>query len=323
MVAVAHGAETAPTVVEAANRTARAALHDRLLAMPPESFERLVATLLKQVGYANVKVTRRGADGGIDLDADAPVAVGAVPVRVQVKRWKRNVPVEVVRELRGCLSPGERGLIVSTSSFTPAAILASRERDKVPIWLVPGQQMVDMLIEQGLGVRKRRLLLLELEPESSDSRAPTAVSVTGSHDPLVHRPKSARTPSGRLIAIPVGQHFDGDRASLLPIFSALAGAALRESADLDYFAIKRHIVFTVGDGRQRRVIMLVTVQSQRLEVRLRLPSNVRSGDRLSPCMDKAWRNLRYRLHLASPVEVDRELQNWLGSAVREGLAATA
>lgn len=113
----------------------------------------------------------------------------------------------------------------------------------------------------------------------------------------------------------------GTRASLLPIFSALAGAVLRESADADYFGTKNYIVFTVGDGRQQRAVMLVTVQARRLELRLRLPPSLPYGPRLVPCADKAWRNLRHRLYLTSPGEVDTELQHWLAAAFSLDIAA--
>jgi hypothetical protein len=286
--------------------------------MPYDAFEALVGQLLEGVGYKNVQVTARGPDGGVDLTAEATVKLGIVRVLVQAKRQKRNVPVDVVRALRGCLAPGDHGIVITTASFTSAARKAAGENGRVPIWLVDSTQVFDMLVEQGIGVSKRRPMLLELVAANVPiSVSPEKREEALAHDPLAYQPRYTRTPRGRTIEIPISAHFAGQRAALLPIFSALAGAALHACPDVDYFAIRQHIVFAVGTEHHRSVAMLVQVQGKRLAIYLRLPRETSTTPRLLSYRDKGWYTLGYKVYLGVPGDVDNELRSWLEQAFRD------
>jgi hypothetical protein len=317
VIEISHIGRRALETVEQENRRVRSVLHEHLFTMPPSEFEHFIGELLESQGYRNVQVTGRSSDGGVDIIVDNVLGLGLVRILVQVKRWKQNIPVKIIRELRGCLDPGSHGVVITTSGFTKAAKSAAEEPGRTPIWLITGEQVVDMLIEAGLGVRKRRLLLLEIE-EATGVVSPRENEV---HRPFEHQPRISHTPSGHQITRSIREHFVGERTALLPVFSVLAGAVLRESTDVDYFAIKRHIVFVVGDEQESQVVMLVTVQAKRLELRLRLPSSMNYGDRLQPCADKAWKNLVHRVYLTLPNEIDSELRGWLNLAINNPLPA--
>lgn len=71
----------------------------------------------------------------------------------------------VVQQLRGSLGTDERGLIVTTSSFSKGARdEATRSSSHTPIDLIDGDQLVSLLVEYNLGVKKNRYQLLELTP---------------------------------------------------------------------------------------------------------------------------------------------------------------
>lgn len=137
------------------NKQVREALHDSLYAMSSSDFETLVALLLERMGFAEVRVTQRTRDGGIDVQATDTTKAGIpVPVAVQAKRWKKgnNVQVSTVRELRGILKPGAQGIIVTTSDFTSDARKEAQQPGMAAIRLISGDELVKSLIEHGIGI---------------------------------------------------------------------------------------------------------------------------------------------------------------------------
>src|ERR1700687_6104915 len=112
---VPGGRPNISSLVEASNNRVLAAFLESLMRMPYDNFEALIGQLLVGVGYKSVQVSARGPDGGVDLTAEATVRLGSVRVLVQVKRHRRNIPVEIIRELRGCLLPGDHGVVITTA----------------------------------------------------------------------------------------------------------------------------------------------------------------------------------------------------------------
>ncbi len=122
--------------------------------MPPEGFERICQRLLRESGFQQVKVTGKTGDGGIDghgiLEINPLVSFKVV---FQCKRYQGAVSTSHVRDFRGAMmGRADKGIIMTTGSFT---LDAKREavRDGVPpIELVDGEKMIDMFenIELGL-----------------------------------------------------------------------------------------------------------------------------------------------------------------------------
>jgi restriction system protein len=83
--------------------------------------------------------------------------LGLHKVLFQAKRWTRSVGSEVVRNFVGALVSNrvERGILVSTSSFSDAAKKEAIKSGNVK--LIDGKELVSLMIRCGLGVRKRRL----------------------------------------------------------------------------------------------------------------------------------------------------------------------
>lgn len=153
--------------IEEHNRRVKAKLLAALKEMDPKTFEHLIARLLERIGYEGVQVTRYSGDGGIDIRATLTVGgVTSVPTAIQVKRYAGNVPGKVIRELRGSLGVHERGLVITTSDFTKDAQAEASASDKVPISLVNGKRLVDLLVEKQLGVVARQVHVLDLDLDS-------------------------------------------------------------------------------------------------------------------------------------------------------------
>lgn len=167
--------------INAKNLEVRGRLRAVLSEMDPKDFEHLMGQLLGALGFEDVRVTKYSGDGGIDLRARLSVG-GVTDVRtaVQVKRWSNSVSGRTVRELRGGLGPHERGLVITLSTFTRDAQREADEPDRSPISLVDGERLIDLLVENEIGVSRRRVTILELDEGSllPSDETPTTIEPT-------------------------------------------------------------------------------------------------------------------------------------------------
>lgn len=125
-----------------------------LKTIPPDSFERLCQRVLRESGFVQVEVTGRSGDGGID--GKGVVKVGGLlsfHAVFQCKRFSRNVPSKVVRDFRGAMiGRADKGLLLTTSSFTRDARLEASRDGAPPIDLVDGNDLAEKLKELHLGI---------------------------------------------------------------------------------------------------------------------------------------------------------------------------
>lgn len=67
--------------------------------------------------------------------------------------------------MRGSLGVHEKGLIITTSDFSPGAVKEAAQPDKPPIALVTGEQLVMLIMEHGIGVHHSTPDLFEIDEE--------------------------------------------------------------------------------------------------------------------------------------------------------------
>lgn len=129
-------------------------LLDRLKLIPPSDFERLSQRLLRESGFTKVEVRGKSGDGGIDGQGVLRVNLVSFNVLFQCKRYQGSVGAEVVRDFRGAMQGrADKGLIITTGTFTSSA-RQEATRDGAPsIDLIDGDDLVLLLKERGLGVR--------------------------------------------------------------------------------------------------------------------------------------------------------------------------
>ena len=126
----------------------------RLLGMAPDAFERLAQRLLREAGFTNVNVTGRSGDRGLDGVGVYQLSLVSFPVFFQCKRYADPVGPGAVRDFRGAMAGrGEKGLLITTSSFTREAKLEASRDGAPPVELIDGDRLCDLLKEHGLGVR--------------------------------------------------------------------------------------------------------------------------------------------------------------------------
>jgi len=133
----------------------------------PEAFERLTQRMLRELGFIQVEVTGRTGDGGIDGKGIARIS-GLISFHIvfQCKRYKGSVGVPEIRDFRGAsVGRADRGMFITTGSFTKAAIEEAKRDGATPIELIDGEELADKLKELSLGIKTESVEKVTVEPE--------------------------------------------------------------------------------------------------------------------------------------------------------------
>lgn len=147
--------ESAPTGQSATPDDFREQLAALLLALPPAGFERLCQRLLRESGFVQVTVTGKSGDGGIDGHGTLEInPLVSFRVLFQCKRYKDVVSPSTVRDFRGAMQGrADKGIIMTTGSFTSEARKEATRDGVPPIELIDGPKMIDMITKLELGIR--------------------------------------------------------------------------------------------------------------------------------------------------------------------------
>ena len=139
-------------------------LLEALLGMDPAAFERLCQRLLREAGFVRTAVLGRSGDGGLDGTGVYRVSLVSFHVFFQAKRWRNSVGAKEVRDFRGAMTGrGEKGLLITTSSFTADAKTEASRDGAPPVDLVDGPTLCDLLVEHQIGVRVKPRTVYEVE----------------------------------------------------------------------------------------------------------------------------------------------------------------
>jgi len=178
-------------------------LRNKLLNMNPQKFEELIRLLLEQMGFEETETTPFSNDKGVDVRGvlrSNPLSI--VKVAIQAKRWTANVGAGVVRDLRGSLkvADSEQGLIITPSDFSSSAKEESQASGKTPIRLINGIQLVDLLIQYNVGVKKEEYVVPTI-----DSEYWTEILGVVLVEPEAHAkgPKKEKQPVQQQVAFPI------------------------------------------------------------------------------------------------------------------------
>ena len=133
----------------------------------PEQFERLSQRLLRESGFVQVEVTGRSGDGGIDGKGIARLhGFMSFHVIFQCKKYQGSVGAGEIRDFRGAMvGRADKGLFITTGTFTPAAVKEATRDGAPPIDLVDGDQLAVKLKELSLGVRTELVESVTVDPE--------------------------------------------------------------------------------------------------------------------------------------------------------------
>lgn len=135
----------------------RSVLHHILIhELSADAFERLTKRILRESGFVQVEVTGRTGDGGID--GKGIMRLGGLlsfHVVFQCKKYQSAVSSSDIRDFRGAMiGRADKGLFITTGTFTRDAIREATRDGAPPIDLVDGDQLSDKLKELGLGIKR-------------------------------------------------------------------------------------------------------------------------------------------------------------------------
>ncbi len=138
-------------------------LLELLKKVTPEGFERVCARLLRESGFEKVTVTGRPKDGGIDgigiLQVNPFVSF---KVLFQCKRYKGVVSRSQVGDFRNAMiGRADKGIIITTGSFTLDARQEADRDGAPPVELVDGEKLVEMFERAKLGLKPKTVYELD------------------------------------------------------------------------------------------------------------------------------------------------------------------
>lgn len=126
-----------------------------LMRLPPAGFERLSQRILREAGFTQVVVTGRSGDDGIDGHGTLQInALVSFKVLFQCKRYRKSVSPSHIRDFRGAMGGrADKGIIITTGTFTAEARREASRDGVPPIELIDGEKLVRMLEELELGLK--------------------------------------------------------------------------------------------------------------------------------------------------------------------------
>lgn len=134
--------------------------------MDPFAFERLARRILLESGFVKVEVTKKSGDGGIDGIGIMQLSLMSFHILFQCKRYEGSVGAGAVRDFRGAMmGRTDKGLIISTGTFTPDARREATRDGAPPIDLIDGELLCEKLKELNLGVKCEMIEEITIQSE--------------------------------------------------------------------------------------------------------------------------------------------------------------
>ncbi len=137
-----------------------------LKALTSQEFEQFCVSLLRLLGYQELQVTGKGADGGIDGHGLFRQGVVTIRSAFQAKRWKLTpVGRPEIDKFRGAIQGDyDHGVFLTTARFTRDAEAASIKKGAISLLLLDGEAIAETMIRSGIGVLRRPVHLLDIDP---------------------------------------------------------------------------------------------------------------------------------------------------------------
>ena len=121
-------------------------------------FEDFLKEYLLKIGLDEVEVTQRSRDGGIDLKAIRKgignfSEIDTIHYYIQAKKYAPNnsIGVKTIRELKGTIPFGYKGMLITTAHFTDDAYKESLNDPSKPAVLIDGKLLITSCIDNEIG----------------------------------------------------------------------------------------------------------------------------------------------------------------------------
>ncbi len=145
--------------------TKPSSLLEILQSVTPSGFENICKRLLREHGFEDVQVTGGSHDGGIDgygtLELNPFVSI---KVLFQCKRYKGTVSRAQVGDFRNAMiGRAEKGIIMTTGTFSEDAKREASRDGAPPIELIDGQKLINLFEEKELGLKPKTVFEIDFK----------------------------------------------------------------------------------------------------------------------------------------------------------------
>ncbi|MDI9350270.1 MAG: restriction endonuclease [Candidatus Symbiobacter sp.] len=159
------------SAIDEMNQEIVSELLEKIIALPPKSFEKLIINLMEKMGYGDEEDsqhTGNTSDGGVDgIIYEDKLGLGQI--YLQAKRYSvdKVISVDKIREFAGTMSErgATKGVFVTTSRFTKDA-LAYNPGNLAKLVRIDGDKLTNLMLKYGVGVRT--INTIELKKVDSD-----------------------------------------------------------------------------------------------------------------------------------------------------------
>ncbi|EHI78578.1 hypothetical protein HMPREF9093_01173 [Fusobacterium sp. oral taxon 370 str. F0437] len=121
-------------------------------------FEDFLREYLLKMGLDEVEVTQRSRDGGIDLKAIRKgigdfSEIDTIHYYIQAKKYTpdKTIGVKTIRELKGTIPFGYKGMLITTAHFTDDAYKEALNDPSKPAVLIDGKLLITSCIDNEIG----------------------------------------------------------------------------------------------------------------------------------------------------------------------------
>lgn len=162
---------TSPSLVELINAhdvEVRKQLLSLLSGMDPFRFEELCGRLLRAMGFRDVIVTQRSRDGGIDGHGRLKLGIVTVSAAFQCKRYQptQTISRPTVDEFRGATQGKyDQAILMTTANISEGARSESIRPGCIPIVMLDGAAIMDLMIQHGIGVVSKPLSVPQIDED--------------------------------------------------------------------------------------------------------------------------------------------------------------
>jgi restriction system protein len=150
---------------EEAEEQAWSEIEEYLRDMNPYDFQKVVASLLKAMGYHVTWIAPPGKDGGVDVIAwNDPLGTKPPRIKVQVKREQNAVNVSILRSFLALLGDSDVGIFVCTGGFTKDAREEARTQQSRQVTLVDLERLFELWVQHRANLDEEARDLFPLKP---------------------------------------------------------------------------------------------------------------------------------------------------------------
>jgi len=211
-------------------------------------FEEFLKIYLEKIGLDEIEVTQKSRDGGIDLKAikngiDELSDLDAVKYYIQAKRYKpsSSVPIANVRELRGVMTTGYKGVLITTGKFSKDAYEFAKDSGDRPIILIDGKTLIESCIDKGLGFKVKPVFSKEnldyLMKKEVKKNMTLNTAVTENTEEFIRKVVTKNDIRSRILSIPTSiyEKLDLTKEKHIIEFSPNEVLSLKLNKDRKYF----------------------------------------------------------------------------------------